>query len=294
MATVVRVEKTKNYTVMSNFHLNDKNLSFKAKGLLSYMLSLPDDWDYTLEGLSKKGKDGIDSVRTAVHELEEAGYLRRERLRDEKGRLTVAEYTLSERPIQKKTEKPTLENPTQVNPTQQNTNNINNIYNLESLDRVVIEDIDNNKINNTCMTEADFDVFWSAYPRKEGKGEARKKFLKLKGISLETLLEAVERQKKSVKWTKDGGKYINTPAAWLNQERWLDELEMVAEEKIKASAPEVKYEPLVEYPIGSGNMMPRSKAEKMIYTYELVEYPPDSGNYMPPWRAQELRAKERK
>ena len=66
-----RVNKNVNYTVMSNYHLQDKKLSLKAKGLLSYMLSLPDDWDYSLKGLTVGCKDGLDSVRTAVLELEE-------------------------------------------------------------------------------------------------------------------------------------------------------------------------------------------------------------------------------
>ena len=70
-----RVNKNVNYTVMSNHHLQDKRLSLKAKGLLSYMLSLPDDWDYSLKGLTVGCKDGLDSVRTAVLELEEHGYV---------------------------------------------------------------------------------------------------------------------------------------------------------------------------------------------------------------------------
>lgn len=81
-----RVNKNVNYTVMSNHHLQDKRLSLKAKGLLSYMLSLPDDWDYSLKGLTVGCKDGLDSVRTAVLELEEHGYVRRQKVRNAKGR----------------------------------------------------------------------------------------------------------------------------------------------------------------------------------------------------------------
>ena len=71
---VFRVEKTRNYTVMSNQHLRDKRLSLKAKGLLSLMLSLPEDWDYTTKGLAKICKDGVDSICSTVNELEEHGY----------------------------------------------------------------------------------------------------------------------------------------------------------------------------------------------------------------------------
>ena len=82
-----RVNKNVNYTVMSNHHLQDKRLSLKAKGLLSYMLSLPDDWDYSLKGLTVGCKDGLDSVRTAVLELEERGYVRRQKVRNAKGQI---------------------------------------------------------------------------------------------------------------------------------------------------------------------------------------------------------------
>lgn len=74
---VFRVERTGDYTVMSNFHLKDKRLSLKAKGLLSQMLSLPDDWDYTLSGLSYINRESKDAIRSAVNELETAGYIRR-------------------------------------------------------------------------------------------------------------------------------------------------------------------------------------------------------------------------
>ena len=78
---VFRVEKTKDYTVMSNHHLKNKNLSLKAKGLLSQMLSLSDEWDYSLKGLASINKESVDAVRTAVLELEEAGYVVREQTR---------------------------------------------------------------------------------------------------------------------------------------------------------------------------------------------------------------------
>ena len=85
---VFRVEKTAHYTVMSNHHLRNPALSLKAKGLLSLMLSLPEEWDYTLKGLSLINKEGIDAIREAVRELERAGYVTRSRARNEKGQLT--------------------------------------------------------------------------------------------------------------------------------------------------------------------------------------------------------------
>lgn len=120
---VIRIDKTRDYTVMSNHHFRNRKLSLKAKGLMSLMLSLPDDWDYTIAGLTKLSKDGLDSVRSALKELEREGYLRMERERDEKGKLGKACYVLSETPIVENPilEKPTLEKPILEKPAQLNT-----------------------------------------------------------------------------------------------------------------------------------------------------------------------------
>ena len=117
---VFRVERNKGYTVMSNHHLRNKELSLKAKGLLSQMLSLPEDWDYTLKGLSLINREKIDAIREAIKELERAGYIVRSRERDEKGRLRGADYVIFEQPQPPTPDLPTLENPTLDNPTQLN------------------------------------------------------------------------------------------------------------------------------------------------------------------------------
>ena len=117
---VFRVERNKGYTVMSNHHLRNKELSLKAKGLLSQMLSLPEDWDYTLKGLSLINREKIDAIREAIRELERAGYIVRSRERDEKGRLRGADYVIFEQPQPPTPDLPTLENPTLDNPTQLN------------------------------------------------------------------------------------------------------------------------------------------------------------------------------
>ena len=135
-----RVNKNVNYTVMSNHHLQDKRLSLKAKELLSDMLSLPDDWDYSLKGLATGCRDRIDSVRSEVHELEDGGYLCRSKVRDSHGRIIDYNYEVFELPQKELIEKhpapvpnspssenpmsgfPTLENPTQQNTKRQSTN----------------------------------------------------------------------------------------------------------------------------------------------------------------------------
>ena len=117
---VFRVERNTGYTVMSNHHLRNKELTLKAKGLLSQMLSLPEDWDYTLAGLSHINREKIDAIREAVRELERAGYIVRSRERDEKGRLRGADYVIYEQPQLPPTpDLPTLENPMLENPTQE-------------------------------------------------------------------------------------------------------------------------------------------------------------------------------
>ena len=122
---VFRVERNKGYTVMSNHHLRNKELTLKAKGLLSQMLSLPEDWDYTLAGLSQINRESIDAIRTAVWELEKAGYIKRQQGRDEKGKMTAIEYTIYEQPQPPDDnppglDKPILENPTPGNPILEN------------------------------------------------------------------------------------------------------------------------------------------------------------------------------
>ena len=140
---VFRIEKTRDYTVMANHHLRNTKLSLKAKGLLSLMLSLPEDWDYTTKGLAKICKEGVDSICSTVNELEEHGYVIRERIRNAKGQLTDIQYTILEQPKppqpgqgKPKQENPVLdspvlgtpkqEEPEQGNPAQLNTKKSSN------------------------------------------------------------------------------------------------------------------------------------------------------------------------
>ena len=113
---VFRVQKTQNYTVMSNYHLNDKTLTLKAKGLLSLMLSLPDSWDYTTRGLASICKEGVDGICATVRELEAAGYIVRRRIRDMSGKVRGMEYMVFEQPQRPEPEKPVQDEPTQEKP----------------------------------------------------------------------------------------------------------------------------------------------------------------------------------
>ena len=115
---VFRIERTRDYTVMSNHHLRNANLSLKAKGLLSMMLSLPEDWNYTTRGLAKICKEGVDAIGAALRELEAAGYIVRHKLRDRQGRISDTEYVIYEQPQLRKpdTDSPDTENPDMVKP----------------------------------------------------------------------------------------------------------------------------------------------------------------------------------
>ena len=103
---VFRIERTRDYTVMSNHHLRNHQLSLKAKGLLSMMLSLPDDWNYTTRGLAKICKEGVDAIGGALRELESAGYIVRHQLRDRQGRISDKEYVIYEQPQPRQPETP--------------------------------------------------------------------------------------------------------------------------------------------------------------------------------------------
>ena len=115
---VYRVQRTRDYTVMSNYHLKDKGLTLKSKGLLSMILSLPEEWNYTTRGLASICKEGVDAIGSALKELETAGYIVRRQLRGTNGRITDTEYIIYEQPQPKKPDMlpPDTENPDMVKP----------------------------------------------------------------------------------------------------------------------------------------------------------------------------------
>ena len=171
---VFRVEKSRDFTVMSNHHLRNRNMSLRAKGLLSLMLSLPEDWDYTLKGLASISMEGVDAIRTVIRELEALGHLERRRKRNEKGQLKDAEYIIHERPIENMNQKqepqqaiftqptphePISENPMLDKPVSDGTTQLNtNISNTKELNTDVskypsINNGQNNKFNSKRWME---------------------------------------------------------------------------------------------------------------------------------------------
>lgn len=209
------------YTVLNNGIFRDENLSAKSLGILAKMLSLPDNWEFSETGLcSIFKKDGRDSIRSGLKELEENGYLVRSRVRDESGKLTSVEWTVSDKPMLENPmlENPMLENPMLENRTQYNTKE----YNTKEFITKDIPPI-SPKGGKDCSDL--FNKFWTAYPKHIAKQSAVKAFEKLKPDEklLEAMLKAIARQKESKQWEKDGGAFIPYPATWLNQRRWEDE-----------------------------------------------------------------------
>ena len=184
---VFRVEKNRGYTVMSNHHLRNKELTLKAKGLLSQMLSLPENWDYTLAGLSHINKESIDAIRTAVLELEKAGYIKRSQGRDEKGKMTAITYTIYEQPqspvlnypVSEKptSDKPILEKPKADNPTSENPMQLNK--DIQKTDLSKKEEINKDGLNTDSIPILSPDPSPLEKPLPEKKGTDEKDAYKI-------------------------------------------------------------------------------------------------------------------
>ena len=196
--SVFRVEKTKGYTVMSNHHLRNHTLSLKAKGLLSQMLSLPDDWDYTLQGLAQINKESIDAIREAVRELERAGYIKRSRERDERGCLRGTVYTIYEQPHAEPTpeeptqEKPALDNPTLEKPALDNPTLEKPMLDkptLENPTQLNTESTKKRKRQSKDLSITDSIPFPSGFPdvTAQKRTEAKESFVRYRDLILENI-----------------------------------------------------------------------------------------------------------
>ncbi len=175
--SVFRVKKQGDFTIMSNFHLRDKNLSNKSKGLLSIMLSLPEEWDYTVDGLVYICKDGYDSIRSQIHELEKYGYITRERERNEKGQLKGCNYVVYEIPIGLDSHNPVNVEPTSENHTQENRRQINtnlsrtdkiNTYSINN-QSIYLDEIDKKEIEENVAEQIEADSLSYEYPKEKVK-----------------------------------------------------------------------------------------------------------------------------
>lgn len=263
---VFRVEKNHSYTVMANHHLRDERLSLKSKGLLSLILSLPDDWRISIEGMTQFSADGKDAIRSAIRELTDAGYITRAQTHSEAGTFSGYDYIVHETPAASPSsgfptmEKPTTGNPTTENPTQRNTEELSTIL------PPIVPQSDANGGNPSVSLAADtspvrggtegetgeaqsgeppkrkrratksapdyrpdtFARFWAAYPRGEDKQGAIAAWDELKpdDATLQAMSRALVRQKASEEWQRGIG--IPYAVRWLRRRRWEDEIKAPA------------------------------------------------------------------
>lgn len=254
---VYRVEKTHDYTVMANHHLRDERLSLKAKGLLSMLLSLPDDWEISIRGLASIVTDGVGAVQTGINELIDAGYIVRRRQHAESGAFAGFEYIIHEIP-------PCTENPYTAipytgkpyteNPAQSSKDKLSTIPPIVPHEGDVGDD--NPSVSGAaadsslCTREPEreekpkrkrratksapdyrpdtFARFWAAYPRGEDKQGAIAAWDELKpdDATLQAMSHALVRQKASEEWRRGIG--IPYAVRWLRRRRWEDEIKAPA------------------------------------------------------------------
>lgn len=261
---VFRVEKNHSYTVMANHHLRDERLSLKSKGLLSLILSLPDDWRISIEGMTQFSADGKDAIRSAIRELTDAGYITRAQTHSEAGTFSGYDYIVHETPAASPSSGfPTMEKPTTENPTLRNTDRLST-----DIPPIVPHEGDGDPLRHGSavpplpegearegeareggdVSESDtppkrkrratksapdyrpdtFARFWAAYPRGEDKQGAIAAWDELKpdDATLQAMSRALVRQKASEEWQRGIG--IPYAVRWLRRRRWEDEIKAPA------------------------------------------------------------------
>lgn len=226
---VMRIIKNNNFSIVSNAIIRDTSLSLKARGLFILMLSLPEGWEFSVRGLSKIAGEGLDAIRSGLHELEEQGYLSRQRKRNAEGKLGDMEYILYEEPQKPKAEAPTEETSTVVEPMQE--------IPTQAESTQINKDINNNRLNQeerereeqippeTAQLQNEyFKRFWLMYPRKAKQFQAQLAWNALPvDVELyEKILKAVERYSKTRQWADKT--YVPYPENFIDGKRWEDDI----------------------------------------------------------------------
>lgn len=230
---VLRVNKTKDYTVMSNSHFKEKEMSLKAKGLLSQMLSLPENWDYSIAGLVAINKENESSIKSALNELKKFGYLVvTKKLPNETttGRIEyvydIYEQPHNKQPLEKQeqekqgVENQPLENQAVENQGQLSTYELNT--NKSNTDELSIK---NKETISPSQIEKEFNTLWEAYPRKQGKSKAYTAYEKArkKGVDFQTVLDGVYSYLTYIRVNKTEDRFIKQGSTWFNQQCWNDD-----------------------------------------------------------------------
>lgn len=249
------------FTVVDNYALRDDSLSLKARGLLVTMLSLPNNWKFSENGLCALfKKDGQSSIRSGLKELETSGYLVRRRTRDDMGRVDGVEWIICDQPRleNRNVVNPSLDSQPQLSTKELNTDLLSTEYNITPSNPPMGEEGQSQaegkakppkRKKATAKEDYDlegFDAFYAAYPRHEGKAAALKAWNKLAPdvVLQEQMGKALEVQKQSQQWRKDCGQYIPMPATWLNGKRWEDEVQTQTQPNLPTDA---DYVPLFDF-----------------------------------------------
>ena len=236
---IKRAKRETNFTMMSNVGLRDKRLSFKSKGLLAYMLSLPDDWVFYEEEIMKHSTDGKQSVRTGLKELQQLGYLIKNQSR-EKGKFAKVDWLLYDEPgnvdIQvflPQTEKRSTDNPPTENPPTENQ---------PLLSTNVTKDLNKqitNKTANQDSSVSDFEAVWKLYPNKKGKPVALKAYKRAikNGVTNEAIKNGVEQYVMEIERKRIAAEYVKHGSTWFNQECWTDSYEIDTKKQTEGDNP---------------------------------------------------------
>ena len=229
--TFVRVEKNRNYTTIHNEFLKRKDLSWKAKGIMTYLLSLPDDWVVNLDEIKRNATDGESSFRSGWKELVSAGYVSRQPVRDEK----TKKIDYWETVIKESTSKDKSHNVENHNVGIHQVGN----HKVDNHELLSTKELSTNKQSTNIQKEHQpsddgqssserFEVLWKEYPRKEGKKKAfasYKRALK-NGVTDEEIMEGLEKYNQYIKKEKTDRKYIAHGSTWFNENRWQDEYDV--------------------------------------------------------------------
>jgi hypothetical protein len=205
--SVLRKEKKSSFTVIDNAIFKDRTLSMKAMGLLCLMLSLPDNWDYSIAGLVALVSDGESAVRSTLKELETSGYFRREQVRDN-GRIAKIEYIVSET---KNCENLVVENLKQENLKQENRRQLNT------------KELNTNK-SNTKDIYTEFEILWDLYPKKQGKDKARGYYERARkaGSTFEEVEAGIRAYLTHIEVTQTPMQYVKMGSTYFSQKAWMD------------------------------------------------------------------------
>lgn len=205
---ILRKAKKDHFTVIDNTVFYDYDLSFKAKGLLCQMLSLPDGWQFSIEGLTKLSNDGKSAVTSALNELQEKGYFYRKQLKNE-GKFTGVEYIVSETPIAEKpmTENPMTEKPISENPPQLNTNTLST------------------KPLKTKEIYTEFEKLWELYPKKQGKDKAYKSYEKARksGTTYDDVYRGILAYREFLEAMETDMQFVKMGSTFFSQKAWEDD-----------------------------------------------------------------------